>query len=262
MGSPEGHFSRVPPREQAAELATRVRSEYLGPGREEEPILHLADLCRRLDVRPRSARLLPERGGSQALLIPLPNDRFEAAVDPTPASGWGGLSPELREELHRHRFRFLLAHELGHSFFFRRGCDAPARALLTSADEEGFCDEFARWLLVSRDVATKTAIDASAVFQLHRRFDVSVQVAARAVAEASSYSPWVMLLRTDETEPANWRVQWASSGAPRFSAAILRGPVVRRALGQDRPEPNRRAEASKLDAEFSASRGQLVLIGH
>lgn len=258
-GWPALHYDEVPARRESLKLADRVRAAFLGTGHREDLISDLHGHCRQGRLRARHARLSPDKGGAQALLIPLSGDRFDVPIDPTPVSGWGQLPAELREELRRHRSRFLLAHELGHSFFFRRGINVPQRDLAHSREEEDFCDEFARWLLIPREVAQRQPLEAEAVFQLHRRYDVSVQLAARAMAEASDGARWALLFRRARADGDCWQLQWASSGSPKWTRGLMGHPAVSQALGDSNPPS--KLGYPPLDAAFSPSRGQLVLVG-
>jgi hypothetical protein len=113
-------------------------------------------------------------------------DGFQLAVDPTPRGGWDETPAAARLRITRHRRRFRIAHELGHTLFFtrRRGC-GPRRARPWAATEEDWCDEFARQLLVPSSAARLASPNARIVVELHQRYDVSIEVAARAVAAAN-----------------------------------------------------------------------------
>jgi len=177
-------------------------------------------------------------------------------VDPTPARGWAGVSVRLRGALARHRRRFLAAHECAHSLFFERTAgQRPERQLPVRATEEEFCDEFARWLLIPPEAARRGPATARAVFALQRRYDVSVQLAARALCEARADRPWVMIaVKEPPSGGGAWRIQWRSAACP---PELLDLP----GMGE---EPVRRLEhlvPSAADSLFDPVRRQLVAVG-
>lgn len=95
--------------------------------------------------RLRTARL--RCGGShiQALLVPLADGGFEVVIDDEPTPVEEDLIERGQISVRDVR-DFRIAHELGHSFFYRR--HRPARrSRRPSAIEERFCDEFA-WRLL------------------------------------------------------------------------------------------------------------------
>ncbi len=82
------------------------------------------------------------------------------------------------------RFRFRVAHEIGHSFFYDRHTRPPNRLLPFSKREEEFCDEFASALLVPPADVAGYAADPSNIFDIHHKYQVSVQAAAHALARS------------------------------------------------------------------------------
>lgn|GEM_PF-6999252 len=148
-------------------------------------------------------------------------DRFRIRVDPTPRRGWIGMSPALKAKVARHRFRFRVCHELGHTFFFERGRGkGPKRARPWLASEELWCDEFARSLLVPRAPASQMPLSADSPFALQARFDVSLEVAARALFAASNQKAhiaiWFWPTGVD-VDPSALLRQWVS-----FNTSSLR----------------------------------------
>lgn len=144
--------------------------------------LDLEALCDlgRFDVAEK--RLHGAKGSLQALLFPRPRNRFTIIVDPEPPGGWSLVAPEIRSDLHEHRLRFLVCHEAAHSFFFDRDGDRPAATVANSEAQEEFCDSFASELLVPRAGLDDLPATAETVVDLHRRYRVSVEAAARALA--------------------------------------------------------------------------------
>jgi hypothetical protein len=81
--------------------------------------------------------------------------------------------------------------------------------------EEEWCDEFARWLLVPTAAAGAEPTTAASVFRLQRRFDVSLEVAARALAgvhEKATVAVWFWPADADEPREYLLR-QWVSCDA-------------------------------------------------
>jgi hypothetical protein len=193
----------------------------LGEANWDQPLRDLDAVCAlaraNVTIRPLSAA----RGMQEAMLIPLDHDRFAITVDPEPTGGWSSLPSRLRDEVYRHRMRFRVCHELGHTFTYWRRGKVPARHLLDSPRQEAFCDAFARALLVPAPVAAATSFSPGGVLRLHRRHDVSLEVAARAMASAHRrrVALWFAPPGRDELS-----LQWAS--AP-VSDADRRRPEAR-----------------------------------
>jgi hypothetical protein len=121
----------------------------------------------------------------------------------------------LRRELKRHRLRFRIAHELGHTFFYSRAGKEPRRGLFDSPAQEEFCDTFARELLVPRHCAKRVKRSPEALLRLQARCDVSLKLAARAVSAAQPEASVALWFIDPEQEVA---LQWASDPA---AGAIL-----------------------------------------
>lgn len=175
--------------------------------------LDIPSTCSAGRFRLRKRQLGAAHGGLEALLVPRDHD-FELVVDAEPPGGWDAVAPMLRAALARHRLRFRVAHEWAHSFFYLRGAGGISRRLPDSPEQERFCDEFARALLVPRSVAVSLPPHARSVCALQERFDVSLELAARALAHAHPQAPfWLVVLPADELgEPF---VQWRSSASYR-----------------------------------------------
>lgn len=200
---------RVPPLSHAWTLARQVRLAALGPGRVNAPLSDLDEILRLGGCEARETELSAREGMQEAMLIPLPRNRFAISVDPTPPGGWAQVRPALRESLRRHRLRFRVAHEIAHTIFYARAGGEPRRVVRDSPAQEAFCDEFARALLVPPPAAATTPLAPEAVHALQRRFDVSLEVAARSVAAAHGPSAIVVLWYRPHDENAV-RVQWSS----------------------------------------------------
>jgi hypothetical protein len=246
----------------AIELAQGVRRELLEGEAADAPLLDLERKFAKHRLRVRDGHLRPEQGGPQAMLIPLHGDAFDVCIDPTPSGGWDGVDEHLRPALRRHRRRFLAAHEYSHSFFFLRSPGSrPRRERPSSPAEEVFCDEFARWLLIPREVAAAVPCKADSVFWLHRHYDVSVQLATRGLVEASDGRSWAMIaIHNGEPAAGKWKVQWASDGCPGDLSSPPTGALAELwRLCCSGASPGRAFRG--MTARFDCLRRQLVLVG-
>lgn len=123
----------------------------------------------------------------------------------------GGFSVIVREQAIRgystsntaHRLRFRVAHEIAHSLFYDDGFP-PRRAIRHSPEEELFCDEFARALLVPQERVMDVR-DASRIFALRDELDVSLQLVAHAVCRHSNVRGIRAFRRTGRE---NWKCVW------------------------------------------------------
>jgi hypothetical protein len=159
------------------------------------------------------------------MLVPA-QDGFRATVE---ADLWERAK---REDSARHRLRFVLAHELGHTLFYSPG-QPPARIAPPDGEEEKFCHDFANALLVPPKVAASTSLDPEGLFALMGRFDVSRQVAAWAMAR--SQAPISVLWLCKAPHPVRggqeaMRVDWSAS--TRF---IARGESFKSPLAELMP---------------------------
>jgi hypothetical protein len=141
----------------------------------------------------RRARMLDRHGhGREAGIMPSDRYDFVLCVDPDWADGERWEDPFHRVVMDRETpvERFRLAHEIGHSFFYRVkdvSGNAPTRSGPPSTTEERFCDRFADALLVPAETASLAARQgAAAVIEL-----------ARAMA-----APISSVIRSAETVPA------------------------------------------------------------
>jgi hypothetical protein len=174
---PKRRFASVPGFREAVDLAEDVRRTVFGCDSRSDSRCDLKEIClhggfvtKRLDGRFNSF-------AHDALLRPQKCGLMEIFVDPLPDHG-----ERISEDLARHRNRFRIAHEIGHSFFYDRAKRPPTRLLPESKAEEKFCDEFANALLIPRSHVTQVEPTASNIFQLRKTFDVSVQVSGRALS--------------------------------------------------------------------------------
>lgn len=174
---------------------------------------HRVSLARVLSAgrfRFRIADLAAAQGGREALLLPMPGDQFAIVVDPTPLGGWGHFSHSVQRVTALARVRFRLAHEIGHSFFYLRGCAEPTRLTAPgSANEETFCDRFAEALLIPRAVVRCTKPTPAEIFEVARTWGVSVEAAARAVSNGHPGRPAIAVFHSraglvDWTRDLQW----------------------------------------------------------
>jgi hypothetical protein len=203
----------IPPLAVADELATAVREEVWGLG-PLDPVPEFGPLLTAGGFDLREADLAVDRGGNEALMFPGADGRLHIRVDTRPAQPWGTSCEELRDETRRHRLRFRVAHELAHSFFYERSPTGPRRGRRSTPAEERFCDAFASALLLPAEAVSAAPPSADSVLRLHERFGVSVETAARRLAELQpSVDVTVGFWPEHEHQvPATVRVQWATGG--------------------------------------------------
>lgn len=218
---PDAPLSEIPGDEEAAKLAATVRERALGAADINAPLQDFGPFLGD-GVRISRRRLAAAGGGDEAMLLARPGG-FHILVDSEPRGGWPDSGHSTDTE--RHRFRFRVAHELAHTVFYDRRWDTPRRRLGNSELQEAFADAFARALLVPPAVAGTSEPTPRGVRELQQRFDVSLEVAARAVAAAHPQVECVALFywKSDEAvSPENAHLQWTSRpsmsfGGPKFS---------------------------------------------
>jgi hypothetical protein len=202
----------VPPLVAAEELAMALRA-IVGLGAARFDLACLDDEGFTIG----EAKLRPGGGGKEAMMFVGGDGRFHIAVDTTPPSGWSAMPDELRREVARHRYRFRVAHEIGHSFFYRASDDGKYVRTRRSTDaEERFCDHFAGCLLIPTEAVRMRAPSARTVVELHHDFDVSLQAAARALLVNDPQAA-IVVLYCDDT---SLQVQWHSPAARRMTTEI------------------------------------------
>lgn len=175
-----------------------------------------------LGFRVHRRRLLPEKGGAQARLIPSGPSSFYIPVDPTPkAPGWRDQDHPQKVAIERHRTRFLVGHELAHSAFFEQDPDErypTRRRPYWRGPEEQFCDECSRWILVPPTCVAEMPVVPTSVAAIQATFDVSLEVSARALAAVHDIP--MLLLYSDGSN--GWSVQWDSTNHREAGASIER----------------------------------------
>ena len=247
---PKKRFFSVPPLSEAVTLADEIRFSVFNDGARKNGYCDLVEICRQ-------GGFFPERhdGGfgetsHDALLVPRLDGSFKILVDPLPKSE---LSTS--KDIARHRNRFRIAHEIGHSFFYDRNKNPPRRLTQSSVGEEAFCDEFASALLVPRTAVLGIQPAASSVFLLQHDYDVSAEVAARALAKAYPTVSVVgmMWLPNPNTGVYGMRVVWADG--PRFIPQIARlhSSAINRATTGGEAEGVEQLSVGELRGRFSIS---------
>jgi hypothetical protein len=209
MHGPALPTPRIDPGE-APPAAADFRATIIGKQGQLEPIRDIRAFSRRAGVDVREVDLGAAEGGCEAVIAPRDTGGFVVMVDPTPRGGWSGLQLEHRREVTRQRLRFRVAHELGHTLFY--DCQpgrAPSRSSAGSKSEETFCDRFASSLLLP-DAALAKCFSPSHLLQLQRRFDISLEAAARAWSDVHGTDA-ALLYRSDAQEP--WEIQWTNAAS-------------------------------------------------
>lgn len=131
-------------------------------------------------------------GALEACLLPS-GSGFHVVVDPapTPRTRWAS-----RFENDSARLRFRLAHELGHTIFYRPGVP-PTRVGRPTEDEELFCDRFGAALLIPPSAASEAYVrGASSVVEAARMYATPID-AVLASASAGGITPYALGGRAD-----------------------------------------------------------------
>jgi hypothetical protein len=189
----------VPALGAAPGIARAIRKEWCQP---HDSRLDVEGVLNSLGIELILTDLGGGAGGPQGLLTPLKEGGYRIEVDPTlPSVGVAGDDP-LLDEIRRHRTRFIVAHELAHTLFYWEGRNGPERLVHDSTEQEQFCDALASALLVPSGSARDLPLHPDSVVSLHRTFDVSVEVAARALIEAHQEGvAWLMVVPDGQEEP-------------------------------------------------------------
>ena len=246
-------FASVPSKEIAVELADEVRRAVFDNAWAMQRACDLHEVCRQGGFLPRRADREFSATNHDALLIPRPDGHFSIVVDPIPKT-----ETRLSADIIRHRNRFRIAHEIGHSFFYDRNFTPPRRLFPASTKEEEFCDEFASALLIPRSIVAQQIADPASIFELHKQYDVSVEVAARSISRVSPYATIIgMLWRSHPTTGEGMRVVW--SAGPRYLPmhARLKSSVVDRAATVGEASATERLNVGGLRGNFQVKASRL-----
>ncbi len=162
-----------------------------------------------------------------AMLVPT-HDGFRAVVD-------SAIWQRAREgEGGRRRLRFVLAHELGHTFFYRPG-RPPKRSRAPDRLEERFCHRFATSLLVPPIAAGQATLDPRGLYGLAGRYDVSSRVAAWAIARARPSLTLLWLRHAPHPVRGGletMRVEWGASERFIARGESFKSPLAELAPGE------------------------------
>lgn len=247
-------LDRVPSLERAPFLATALRESWgVGTSAPLDP----EEICRNLEIDLVERSLGASAGGAQGFLIPHHGGRFRIEVDPEPPCGWSRVAASAATPLRRHRMRFLTCHELAHTVFYdRSGNGAPTRLVGDSPEQETFCDELARALLVPRGAASELPSDTESVIALQRRYDVSMELALRSVVAAHHGAvAWLLLQRDDGI-----RIQWTSAARAHTASALgTLKQLARRAARAISVEVKGEDAGGRFEARFLAPRRQVIV---
>lgn len=217
---PATSYRRVPPYELAERAAADLRRRA-GLGHS-EPLVDLNPVLAAGNFKLARADLRAADGGLEAMMFPGSNGTLSIRVDPTPCGGWGSASDPLIGEISRQRERFRVAHEIGHALFYDTSSQRRRRLRRSSPGEEAFCDRFAAALLMPPLAVREMPVAAASAIALQRRFQVSLEVALRALVSANPGAKAV-LAYWREAECSDLSIQWGTDAE-----------LAQRALGSDR----------------------------
>lgn len=216
------------------EAAATLRSVYLGAAWTKVPLKDICAFASLLGVSVQMADLNVPGGGAEALITPRLGGGFAVLVDPTPPAGWGTMTASRLREIQQHRFRFRVAHELGHTLFYEQVLGRrPVRFGDSSNEEECFCDRFASALLLPTSVVERCLTPVQLV-RVQRSYGVSLEVAAKAWVQTHGRDA-ALFYWTDDDRRA--RTQWTSAAARPARAWMKR---VNLALAEASPKSSLR----------------------
>lgn len=260
---PHRTLSSVPPSYIADDLAMDVRLAVFDDEREAQTIrCDLKAICAAGGFHTRFASMSGNSKKHEAFLVPKPDGRFVILVDPLVGSAMSQVT-------RRHRFRFRIAHEIAHSFFYDRRHHPARRISNSSKDEEMFCDRFASALLIPRQTTAAVPAKPHSVFKLRSVFDVSAQVAARALAISHpdvSVVGMIFSANARSGRDPDWRVTWTAGTRFIPGNARLRSDVVHKAArfgAAESVEELKVGEAKghfQVSAYLSKGEGQMIVV--
>ncbi len=168
-------FTKAPKMEVCNDLVLEVRKLVFGSADD----LHACDLrkiCVAGGFHLRQTKFRSGTSEHDALLVPKKDGTFVILVDPN------RRGRPIGRETARHRARFRVAHEIGHSFFYDRTWCPAKRISPLSPEEEEFCDNFAFSLLIPHAVSLSYPCEPASIFDIQDKYDVSVKASARALS--------------------------------------------------------------------------------
>jgi hypothetical protein len=209
-GWPLSLLRKVPSCSVAHELAAQVRSTVGASARER---LDIEAVVEAGGFVVDDVRMNATSGGCRGLLQPALRHGFRICVDPSPLSGGA----------RRRRRAFVIAHEIGHSFFYDRARQRPTRLQPAgSRAEERFCNQFARALLLPPEWLGALKPRADLVFTIADQYDVSAETTARSLAASHPARPFVALAYWTRSD-CELTLQWSGGQPeiPSLSPAVL-----------------------------------------
>lgn len=254
---PDYCFKAPPPAAIIVDLADTIRRKSLGVARGALIPCDLDSVCTAGGFTTQWSQAQSEDQSPQARLIPKEDDGFRIII--TLAKGFTRASLSSDQEL-RQTCRFLIAREVGRSFFFDRTAHPPAKLATASAAEEAFCDAFAADLLVSPSVFNKYTATPGSILQLHRNYDVSVEVSAWVATRRWQDVCIAGLLATDTS--AGWtgglKVQWCVGPYSIPIGERFRSKAVERSCDGGLAHGVEHIDAGSLHGEFDIQATKLA----
>jgi len=154
--------------------------------------------------------------------------------------------------------RFLLAHEIAHTYFYESKPNGVGDRLFIrhgDPDLEWLCDYLARSLLIPMEALTKqlsqveesstTGFNFATLFDLSRKFSVPWQImAGRLVEDTGLWRALVLLWKSEGVTPdLDWRLQWQT--APRELSSEIFVPIGRRQKSGEMKFPRAKGRLAK-----------------
>ncbi len=246
---PDRTLISVPPLREAEDLASELRRAFARGPDAEVARCDLKTMCAVGGFSVHVATIsAPDR--HEALLIPKSSEGFDVIVSPL-----AGDFPKDHPTV-RHRLRFRIAHEIAHSFFYDRRHSPAKRMIAGSAAEEEFCDRFASALLVPQRFIQTVEPTAPNVLWLQRSFDVSAQVAGRALALARPEASVVGLLHRANpatNKEVGWRITWSAGSRFLPNHARISSEVVEQGAATGRAEGPQELNIGSAKGRFFVS---------
>jgi hypothetical protein len=276
---PEVCLDEVPDRTYAEVLANEV-NQCTTQGGMSEGRTDLSRICRAGGFSTRSLSFSQFRSQAQnlsieptheALLLPIP-DGFAILVNsdvPKPMLRPVDRRPDgVVRAAHRRRYRFRIAHEIAHSFFYDRRTSPPLRTRPPSSSEEGFCDAFAASLLLPPSIVRASSPNPDSILALSRVHDVSAEAVGRSFAERPEIVCVLGLVYSVNPRTGrdlDWRVAWsAGTFVPKIarlhSQAVRATTVAHRASGVEELQVGRLRGRFYVDAARSDLGSQVIAV--
>lgn len=182
---PDITLASVPPIKRAGDISLEVRRFVFGESKSSNVPCNIENVCREGGFQIKRMNLIDSSQNSQALLVPKIDGTFDILVDPSVKQMGGTAKGVNLNNIELHRFRFRIAHEIGHSFFYNRHDRPPQRLIPVTDEEERFCDYFASTLLLPKSIVERMPITAESILWLRIHYKISAEVAGRALANAN-----------------------------------------------------------------------------